>query len=67
MFISSDIVDLIAQILNWTELDDDFTEFNNEMPLTEKRAFNLVILHYWYTIFDIVQLLWHFCIIKSAI
>ncbi len=31
--------------LNWTELDDDITEFNNEMPLTEKWAFNLVILH----------------------
>ncbi len=37
--------------LNWTELDDDITEFNNEMPLTEKWAFNLVIIHYWYTIF----------------
>ncbi len=31
--------------LYWTELDDDITEFNNEMPLTEKRAFNLVNLH----------------------
>ncbi len=25
-FISSDTVDLIAQILNWIELDDDITE-----------------------------------------
>ncbi len=43
--------------LNWTELDDAITEFNNEMPSTE----NLVIVHYWHTIFyfDIVQLLWH--------
>ncbi len=37
--------------LNWTELDDDITEFNTEMPLTEKWAFNLVMLHKWYTIF----------------
>ncbi len=36
IFISSKIIDLIAQILlNWTELDDVITEFNNEMPLTE--------------------------------
>ncbi len=41
----------ISHTLNWTELDDDITEFNNEMPLTEKMVFNLVILHYWYTIF----------------
>ncbi len=49
-FISSDITDLIAQILilNWTELDNDITEFNNEMPLTQKLA-----------CFDIMQLLWH--------
>ncbi len=31
--------------LNWTELDNDITELNNEIPLTEKWAFNLVILH----------------------
>ncbi len=43
-FISSDITDLIAQIL--FKLNDDITEFNNEMPLTEKWAFNLVNLHY---------------------
>ncbi len=69
MLISSNIVDLIAQILNWTELDDDFTEFNNEMPLTEKGR---LILSFYisdtlFSYFDIVQLLWHFCIIKSAI
>ncbi len=34
--------------LNWTELDNDITEFNNEMPLTQKCSY-----------FDIVQLLWH--------
>ncbi len=43
-FISSDITDLIAQIL--FKLNDDITEFNTEMPLTEKWAFNLVNLHY---------------------
>ncbi len=31
--------------LNWTELDDAITEFNNEMPSTENWVFNLVILH----------------------
>ncbi len=31
--------------LNWTELNDAITEFNNEMPLTEKWVFNLIILH----------------------
>ncbi len=30
---------------NPTELDDDITEFNNEMPLTEKWVFIIVILH----------------------
>ncbi len=34
--------------LNWTELDNDITEFNNEMPLTQI-----------FSCFDIVQLLWH--------
>ncbi len=34
--------------LNWTELDNDITEFNNEMPLTQNLS-----------CFDIVQLLWH--------
>ncbi len=38
-FISSDIVVLIAQILNWTELDNAFTE---------NLVFNHVILHYWH-------------------
>ncbi len=32
--ISSDIVTWLHRYLNWTELDDDITEFNNEMPLT---------------------------------
>ncbi len=37
--------------LNWTELDDAITKFNNEMPLAENWVFNPVILHYWHTIF----------------
>ncbi len=37
--------------LIWTELDDPIIEFNNEMPLTENWVFNLVILHYWHTVF----------------
>ncbi len=41
--------------LNWTELDDDITKFNNEMPSTENWVFNLVSWHYWHTIF----LLWY--------
>ncbi len=42
--------------LNWAELDDAITKCNNEMPSTENWVLNLVILHYWHTIF-IVQLL----------
>ncbi len=42
--------------LNWTELDNAITEFNNEMSLTENWVFNLVILHYWHTIFPILIL-----------
>ncbi len=56
--------------LNWTELGDAITEFNNEMPWTENWSFNLVILHDWHTI----SLFWYcavaltqFCIVKSAI
>ncbi len=37
--------------LNWTELDDDITKFNTEMPLTENWVLNLVVLHYWHSIF----------------
>ncbi len=34
--------------LNWTELDDDITEFNDELPLTENWVFTIVLLHYWH-------------------
>ncbi len=56
--------------LNWTELDDDITEFNNEMPLTEKWAFKLVILHYYIHYYPILILCSCFdtiCIFKSTI
>ncbi len=39
--------------LNWTELDIDITEFNNEMPLIQNMS-----------CFDIVQLLWQFVLLK---
>ncbi len=42
--------------LNWSELDDDITEFNNGMPLTENFVFTLLTL---FSYFDIVKLLWH--------
>ncbi len=35
--------------LNWTEMDDAITKFNNEI-WTEKWVLNLVILHYWHTL-----------------
>ncbi len=43
--------------VNWTELDDDITEFNNEMPLTQTFSY-----------FDIVQLLWQnlYCPLAST-
>ncbi len=60
---------LNRNFLNWTELDDAITEFNNEMPLTENWVLNLVILHYWHY-FPILILCSCFvtiCIVKSAI
>ncbi len=47
--------------LNWTELDDDITEFNDELPLTQNWVLTSVFLHYRHTIFlfDTVKLLWH--------
>ncbi len=46
-----DLIWLHRYYLNWTELDDAITEINNEMPSTENVVFNLVILHYWHTIY----------------
>ncbi len=36
--------------LNWTEMDDAITKLNNENRI-ENWVLNLVILHYWHTIF----------------
>ncbi len=33
--------------LNWTELDNAITKFNNEMHSADNWVLNLVILHYW--------------------
>ncbi len=38
--------------VNWTELEDAITKFINEMPSSENWVLNLVILHYWHTIFQ---------------
>ncbi len=47
--------------LNWTELDDDITEFNDELALTKNWVFTVVLLHYRHSIFlfNTVKLLWH--------
>ncbi len=55
--------------LNWTELDDAITKFNNEMPSAEYWVLNLDILRYWHN-FPILILCSCFvtiCIVKSAI
>ncbi len=39
---------IVRYYLNWTELDDDITEFNDELPLTENWVFTIVLLHYWH-------------------
>ncbi len=36
--------------LNWTELDNAITKFNNEMHLAENWVLNPVILHYWHNL-----------------
>ncbi len=58
----------IAYYLNWTELDDDITVFNDELPLTENWVFTIVLLYYWHTIFlfNTVKLLWHRAVVKST-
>ncbi len=52
---------IVRYYLNWTELDDDISEFNDLLPLTENWVFTIVLLHYWHTIFLFytVKLLWH--------
>ncbi len=46
-FISSTIIDLIAQILFKLKLDNAITKFNNEMHSADNWVLNPVILHYW--------------------
>ncbi len=55
--------------LNKNKLDNDISEFNNEMPLSENWVFNLIIIHYWHSIlqFDSVKCFDTICIVKSAI
>ncbi len=36
--------------LNWTELDNAITKFNNEMHSAEDSVLNPVILHYWHNL-----------------
>ncbi len=45
-FISSKIIDLIAQIL--FKLNNAITKLNNEMHSADNWVLNLVILHYWH-------------------
>ncbi len=55
--------------LNWTELDNAITKFNNEMHSADNWVLNPVILHYWHNL-PIVILCSAFvtiCIVKSAI
>ncbi len=49
--------------MNWTELDDAITEFNNEMPLTENSVLNLLIKLAWESqlidvAFKLIKLAW---------
>ncbi len=41
--------------------DGVLVQFNDELPLTEKWVFTIVLLHYWQTmfLFNTVKLLWH--------
>ncbi len=60
---------LNRNVLNWTELDDAITEFNNEMPLTENWVFNLVLtlLTHYFLILILCSCFDTICIVKSAI
>ncbi len=55
--------------LNWTELDNAITKFNNEMHSADNWVLNPVILHYWHNlpILILCSALLQFCIVKSAI
>ncbi len=50
-FISSTIIDWLHRYyLNWTELDNAITKFNNEMHSANNWVLNPVILHYWHNL-----------------
>ncbi len=55
--------------LNWTELDNAITKFNNEMHSADNWVSNPVILHYWHNlpILILCSALLQFCIVKSVI
>ncbi len=40
-------MDAIWTELNWTELDNDITESNNELTVTEIERFTVVLLYYY--------------------
>ncbi len=68
-FISRTIIDLHRYYLNWTELDNAITKFNNEMHSAENWVLNLIILHYWNNspILILCSCFVTICIVKSAI
>ncbi len=53
--------------LNWTELDNAITKFNNEMHSADNWVLNLVILHYWHNlpIFLLCSALLQFVLLKA--
>ncbi len=55
--------------LNWTELDNAITKFNNEMHSAENWELNPIILHYWHNlpILILCKCFVTICIVKSAI
>ncbi len=53
--------------LNWSELDDAITKFNNEKHSAENWVLNPVILHYWHNlpILILCSALLHFVLLKA--
>ncbi len=53
--------------LNWTELDNAITKFNNEMHSADNWVLNPVILHYWHNlpIFILCSALLQFVLLKA--
>ncbi len=57
---------LYRYYLNWTELDNAITKFNNEMHSADNWVLNFTLLTQ-FAYFDIVQCFVTICIVKSAI